>query len=1080
MSSDHIRGPLAWFVRNSVAANLLMLVLILGGLFVGMSVKQEVFPDFKLDIVRVEVDYPGASPSEIEQGIILVIEEAVRGLEGVDRVSSAAIEGRATINVELLMGAERITALSDIKNAVDGISSFPEQAERPTVALVNNRVEVVSLILYGDQDPAMLRRLAERTRDELLTDPGITTAELVGAPPHEIHIEVSQAQLRTYGLTIDDIAQRVASSSLELPGGTIKTLGGEVLLRTHERRHKAEDFRNIPIVTGQTGTEVTLGDIASIQAGFAETDESATFDGHPAAMLKVFRTGNQTPVGVATAVHDQVERLRRTLPTGIHVATWLDWSEIYKARVFLLLKNAGLGLVLVLVILGLFLEIRLAFWVTMGIPVSFLGALLLMPAMSVTINMISLFAFIIVLGMVVDDAIVVGENIFDLREKGMKPLDAAILGARRVAMPVCFAIATSVAAFAPMAFVPGFSGKLYRVIPAIVVSVLLISLAESLLVLPAHLAHLKEPRSTGLYAVVHREQQKVKRGLEWFIKALYSPFLRLTIDMRYFATAAGIALLIATFGFVQGGHIPFRFMPDIEGDVCAASLEMPFGTPVAETTRIQQHLLKTAQAILDESGETGIVRGVFSQIGTPQPGDPGLAEALIPGGHIAAVQVFFVDASERKLQSGEFLRRWREQTGLVPGAEKLTFRSLLGPSPGKPIDVELQHNNMDVLEAASTDLAKMLRKFPEVYDIDDGFAPGKPQLDLELTPEATGLGLTSAHVASQVRNAYYGAEALRQQEGRNEVRVLVRLPQAERTTLHDVETLLLRTPSGGEIPLRDAADILRDHAYPVIKRANGTRLVAVTADVREGTSPDAVLAALAEGPLQELAARYPGLTHDFGGAHREQAKSMGTLQTGGFLAMLAIYGLLAIPFRSYIQPIIVMAAIPFGFVGAVAGHVIMGFEMSMISVMGLIALAGVVVNDSLVLIDAANELRANGLSAADAIHAAGVRRFRPIMLTSLTTFFGLIPMIAETSVQALFLVPMAISLGFGVLFATMIILLLIPAFYMQVEDLTWFARWLWESEPIPTEESSTEESSPVDAEEPSTEAAAYLEQEPSS
>lgn len=1033
-------GTIRWFASNPVAANLVMLILLVGGLFSTCTIKQEVFPEFKLGVVRIVVPYPGASPDEVEQGIVLAVEESVRGLDGVDRVTGAATEGSGQVYVTLELEAEPTTVLADVKNAVDRLTSLPQDAERPIVSLVTNKFEVISVVLHGDLAPGQLRMLGEKVRDDLVADPGITSAELVGAPAHELSIEIPQAQLRTHGLTLDDVANMIRATSVELAGGSVRTEGGEVLLRTAEKRYGVREFEALPLLTGSTGTELTLGQIANIREAFAETDELAYWGNEPAMMIKVFRTGEQTPLDVAAVVREHLDRLEDELPAGVTADTWLDWSELYQQRVDLLLRNAAIGLVLVLLILGLFLELRLAVWVTMGIPVSFLGAVLFMPTLDVTVNMISLFAFIVVLGMVVDDAIVVGENIYEMRQRGVPPLQAAVDGARQVAAPVCFAIATSVASFAPLAFVPGMSGKLYRVIPAIVISVLIISLVESLWVLPAHLAALKDPKATGLYAAVHRQQQKVRFALERFIERAYGPSLGVVLRWRYTAFATGVGMLIAAGGWVAGGHTPFRFMPDIAGDVTICDVQMPFGTPVAQTERIRREMLRVAEEILAENGEDGIVRGVFSQVGTPLPGDPAQAMVAVPGGHLANVQVFFVDAGERTLQSQAFLDEWRRRLGQIAGAEKLTFSSALGPSPGAPVNVELQHDDMEVLDDASRALAAQLQEFPAVYDVDDGFALGKAQLELSMSPEGTSLGMATADVARQVRSSFYGAEALRQQEGRNEVRVLVRLPAEERRSIHDVETLMLRTPTGGDVPLTEVADIDSGRSRPSILRAEGRRMVPVTAQVRPDTSPDAVLAALKEGPLPELQARFPGLTYEFGGAAREQAKSMGSLSRGGMLAMIAIFGLLAVPFRSYAQPIIVMSAIPFGFIGALIGHVIMGFELSMISVMGLIALAGVVVNDSLVLIDAANGYRREGKSAFDAILAAGIRRFRPILLTSLTTFFGLIPMITETSVQARFLVPMAISLGFGVLFATFIILLLVPAFYMMLEDVLGIAR----------------------------------------
>jgi len=1030
------KGAVAWFVENPVAANLLMAMLLLGGIIMGLRVRQEVFPDFKLDVITVRVPYPGASPTEVESGIVQAVEESVRGVDGVDRITSSAQEGGAIVFVHLALDAIGTVALSDIKNEVDRLTSLPEESERPEVALLVNRFQVIDIVISGDEDPALLRALAENVREELLSDPGITNAEISGAPPHEWSIEISAGKLREFGLTLEQVSAKIRVTALELPGGSVKTAGGEVLVRTNERRHRAAELADIAIITSPTGTEVTLGEIATIRETFAETDQSSRYDGKPAVMIKVFRTGDQTPIEVADRVKEHVQRLQTTLPPGIDAGIWVDWSQIYRERIDLLMRNASIGLILVLLVLGLFLELRLAFWVTLGIPVSFLGALMLMPALGASINMISLFAFIITLGMVVDDAIVVGENIHELRQQGVSRFQAAVDGAKGVAVPVTFSIATSVVAFMPMLFVPGSMGKLFAVIPTIVISVLVISLIESVWVLPSHLRALKEPDPNGIFGWVHRRQQKVGNALTRFINTVYAPVLGAALRRRYVSLAIGVAILAVTMGWVASGKIGFRFMPEIDGDVAVAEVELPYGTSVVETDRYLQLLQEAAEKIIEENGEDGIVKGIYAQLGTPMPTDPGRAMSSVVGGHIANVTVFFVSSGEREISASDFLRQWREEVSQLAGIERLKFSIALGPSPGPALSVELKHGDMQVLDAASTELAAAMAKYPGVWDVDDGYQPGKTQLDLSLTKKAAVLGLTSGDIARQVRAAFYGTEAFRQQEGRNEVRVVVRLPKVEREHIHDFESLLIRTPSGGEVPLREVAQISSGRSYPVIQRAEGQRMVEVTGDVRSGEgNPNQILEGLATTALPDLIEKYPGLVYEFGGSLREQKKTMGALASGGLIAMLAIYGLLAIPFRSYTQPLIVMLAIPFGFVGAVIGHELMGFELSMISSMGLVALAGVVVNDSLVLLHAANDYEAGGMTAFKAIHTAGVRRFRPILLTSLTTFLGLVPMISETSAQAQFLIPMALSLGFGVLFATFIILLLVPAYYLILGDL---------------------------------------------
>lgn len=1031
------KGAIAWMAQNPVAANLLMILLLVGGLLMGGRVKQEVFPETDLDMVSISVPYPGASPAEVEQGIVLAVEEAVRGIDGVKRVVATAAEGRASVNAELTIDADDEKVLADVKSAVDRITSLPKDAERPVVSLITNRSEVISMVVYGQQDLRVLRRVAEQVRDTYLADSRITQVDLAGAPKKEISIEVPREQLRVHGLTLEQIAQKVSQTSLQLPGGGVKTATGEVLVRTDERREDELGFAEIPVVMGPAGTEIRLGDIAVVREKFAETDESASYGGLPAVMIRVYRIGNQKPLEVAGAIREITENVKTWLPEGVQIAQWQDMSEIYAQRIDLLMRNAQMGLILVVLCLSLFLEIRVALWVAWGIPTSFLGALFLMPLFGVSINMLTLFAFIVVLGMVVDDAIVVGENIFERAQKGETYLQASIGGTKEVGIPVVFSVLTTVAAFSPLFFVPGFMGKFMGVIPVIVISVLMISLVESLFILPAHLGHLTKPEG-GVYGAVFRFQQRFVDGLQWFIERFYAPVARAALRFRYVTLAVGFAMLLLTLAYVGAGLLGFRFMPGIEGDVVTAAVELPYGSSVEQTRAVEQRLLKAAQQLVDENGGDKVLRGMFAQVGSRGPvmGGPTGNSQSGGAGHLANVRVFFVPSDQRAFKTADFAAKWREKLGAVPEAKSINFTANMGPSAGKPVDVELSHTEEEVLERAAADVAAALRGYAGVNDVENGVAMGKPQLDLTLTSEARALGLTANDIARQVRSAFFGAEALRQQDGRDEVRVLARLPEAERRSESDIEELLIRTPQGGEIPLHEAAEIDRGRSWPSIERANGKRIVHITAELREGeATPGMVIAKLKSEVLEKLPEKYPGLTYGMGGENREQSESLGSLRTGALLALLAIYALLAIPFKSYVQPLIVMAAIPFGIVGAIVGHVMLGFELSMISMMGMVALSGVVVNDSLVLIDATNEFRRRGASHFDAVVAAGVRRFRPILLTSVTTFLGLIPMILEPSVQARFLIPMAISLGFGVMFATGITLILVPALYLAVEDM---------------------------------------------
>ena len=1033
------RGAIAWMARNPVAANLLMAVLIVGGLVVGLHIKQEVFPDFEMDFVQITVPYPGASPAEVEQGIILAVEDQIRGLDGVKQVKSTAFEGIGVVSAELLTDADADKALQDIKSAVDRITTFPQDAERPIVSRLNTRRQVISIILYGDIGERALRALAEQVRDDLLQEPEITLVELAGVRPLEISIEVPQARLRAYGLTLEGIAAEVSRAAVELPGGGVKTDAGEILVRTAERRDQGREFENIPLVSRADGTEVQLRNIATITDGFADTDEAAFFNGKPAAMVEVFRTGEQTPLEIAKVVKEHIAELRATLPPGVGVARWLDYSEVYGQRMRLLLRNAGIGLVLVLVILGLFLEVRLAFWVTMGIPVSFLGALLLLPALDVSINMISLFAFIMALGIVVDDAIVVGENIYETRQQETSFLSAAIRGTREVSVPVVFSVLTNMAAFAPMFFVAGFAGKMYRVIPLIILAVFTISLLESIFILPAHLGHQRPHRPGGTMAFLFGRREFFSRLTKLVIRRLYLPVLHFALCRRYLTIAVAIAVLVLTLGLVAGRRIAFRFMPRAEGDHAVAAAVLAYGAPPAETKAVKDRLVRAAQEVLARHGGEKITKGIFAQVGVSleRAGPKRGASAAGGGGHLVSVVALMVGPDERgDFTAKQLANEWRKQIGEIAGLESLTFNYTIGPRAGSPVDVQLRHTDVAVLEKAALKLAAKLKSFDGVRDIDDGFSRGKPQLDFKLNPEARSLGITATDLGRQVRSAFHGAEAIRQQRGRDEVKVMVRLPESERRSEYAVEELLIRSPGGAEIELTEAARVTRGRAYTEINRADGRRIMNVTAEIIPGqANVGTILSDLETGVLPEILSRHPGLSYSLEGEKRETTESLESLWVGFILAVVVIFGMLAIPLKSYIQPIIVMTAIPFGIVGAVIGHVIMGYDLSLVSMLGIVALSGVVVNDSLILIHATNAKRRNGDSAFDAVRHAGARRFRPILLTSITTFGGLAPMIFETSFQARMLIPMAISLGYGILFATLITLLIVPSLYLVIEDL---------------------------------------------
>ncbi len=1028
-------GPIAWMARHTVAANLVMLIFILGGLLVSTQIKQEVFPQFEVDVIRVSVTYPGASPEEVEQGIILSIEDAVRGLDGVKKVTSTASEGSALIQIELLNGINTNSTLQDVNNEVEGIQSFPELAEEPIISLVEVRHQVLTLMVYGHQEEQILRDVAERIRDDLLQRSGITLVELGIARPREISVEVPQRHLRAYGLTLDRIAQEIREATIEIPGGGVKTTSGEVLLRTQERRDFGQEYAEIPIASTLDGATIRVKDIATIKDGFEDTDEEAFYNGQRAIQVKVFRTGNESPQSVSDSVHEYLKELQAELPAGIGLAVWNDQSEIYQDRMQLLLKNAAIGLILVLLLLGLFLDLKLAFWVTLGLPTAIIGSFLFIPMTGASINMISLFAFIITLGIIVDDAVVAGEIMYQKREEGLPFLQAAIAGAQEIAGPITFAVLTNIAAFLPLFFVPGTMGNFMRQIPAVVVAVFVVSLIESLFILPAHLAGTKN--SSPFWHTMDRPRIWFSQHMERFIQDRYQPFLRGVIANKYLTVAIGFAILILAIGTVAGGHIPFSFIPGIDSEIVMAQATLPYGAPIEASREVLQRMLDTAQTTIETHGGSSILRGIYAQIGTalPQLG-PGDAPTAVAGSHLVGMMVFLVPADQRDISGGQFANEWRALIGSIPGLESLTFKAETGPTGGAPIDIQLTHRSRPILEAAAQELAESLSHYDGVTDIDDGVSKGKPQMSFRIKPEAQSLGLNAMDLAQQVRGAFYGVEALRQQRGRHEVKVMVRLPEEERRRYFTVEQLVLQTEQGGEITLAEAADIEPGHAYTEIKRRDGRRIVAVTADVDDQISnANTIIGEITSNELAALTQKFPGLNYSLEGEQASQQESLSALAVGFALAMLLIYGLLAIPFRSYVQPLIVMLSIPFGIIGAVAGHFLLGYGLSIISLFGIIALAGVVVNDSLVLIVATNQLRdEKHIPLIEAIVQGAMKRFRPIVLTSLTTFLGLAPMIFETALQARFIIPMAISLGFGILFGTVIILTIVPSVYLIMED----------------------------------------------
>ena len=1034
-----MKGAIRYMAANHVAANILMLFFLVGGLLVLPSIKQEIFPEVSLDTIMVSVAYPGAAPEEVEDGVVRPIEDAVSDVDGIKELEGTAAEGLGQVLVTVKEGADPDRVLQDVKNAVDRIVTFPKEIEKPIISKLVTRRQVLSVVLYGRVDRWTLRHAAERIKEELLELPQITQVELSGVKPYEISVEVEEETLRKYGLTLGEIASAIREASQDIPGGTIKTRGGHILIRTKGKRYWGREYGAITVLTRPDGSRIRLREIARIEDGFADLDTHAQFDSMPAVMIKVYRVGNQKPIEISDLVKAYLARRRRDLPSSLHLAIMHDTSRMFRSRIHLLLKNAALGLILVLVTLGLFLEIRLALWVMLGIPVSFCGAFLLMPSLGLSINMISLFAFIMALGIVVDDAIVVGEAVYAHRAKGKPFLQAAMDGAMEVGVPVIFSALTTIVAFVPLIFVKGMIGKFIRVIPLVVIAILTVSLGESLLVLPAHLGWQRRLERRGRFlGAIEGVRAWFGGRLEGFVIGPYRRFLRFCLEYRYATLAAGVAVLLLAVGMVRAEWIRFRFMPAVDGDEIKVSIELPVGAPVEETERVARLVAERGREAvrrLEQRSGTRLLRHIYTVVGggLERGGPVGGAGAV--GSHLAGIDMLLVPAEEREVTSSQIGDLWRSSVGPLPGVKALVFRSNL-VHMGANLDIQLIHDDMEVLQKAAQRLKRALARFRGVSDIEDSYSVGKLEFKVRLMPKARLLGITEAELGRQLRWAFYGAEALRIQRERHEVKVLVKYPRERRLHVEDLYDLRIRTPQGGEIPLREAAEVRLGRGFSTIHRYNRRRVVDITASIdAKVTTADDVLAGLEQGELRRLMEDFPGLRYNLQGENREEAESMESMRVGFVLALLGIFCLLAVSFKSYVQPLIIMCAIPFGVVGAILGHLIMGYDLSILSMFGLVALAGVVVNDSLLLIDYINTARERGEELMEAVVAGGVRRFRPILLTSLTTFFGLTPMIMETSVQAQFLIPMAISLGFGILFATGITLFLIPCLYVAYEDI---------------------------------------------
>lgn len=1036
------KGLIAWFASNHVAANLLMLLILVFGIASSFTIRKQTTPDFELRNITVTVPYLGAAPQEVEEGVVIKIEEAIQDVEGIVEIVSQAREGAGTVTAEVASGEDIDQILNEIKNKVDAISTFPGLTEKPVIAKQEIPIPVILVALHGNLDDYARKSLAQQIRDELSALPQVNQVEYLGDRDYEISVEVSEHTLRRYGLTMSEISQAIRDSSVDLPGGTIKSRGGDILLRTEGQVYTGLEFADIVLRSFPDGTRLLLGDIAMIDDGFVEEDGFGRFDGDPSAILRVLAGAQENELATAETVREFIDSRAESLPDGVYLDAWVDRSIYLQGRLDMMLKNMAQGALLVVIILALFLRFKVALWVIVGIPIAFFGTLWLMPhaPWPVTLNVISLFGMILVLGIVVDDAIIIGESIYTTIRADGHTLDNVIRGAKRVALPATFGVLTTIAAFAPMLFVGGFAAPFFEAMSVVVILCLLFSLVESKLILPAHLAHanIKPVDEDAIFTpfgdtpvqrwparVFQRLNRYVQHGLQWTISSLYRPCLERAVDARGVTVAGFLAIMILTVGLINSGFIRVVLFPDVPGDFIQVNMQMEDGTPPAvrnealnriETAALQLNEDWTAEHPEDDPPINHL--GVFTQ------GDTGgLVFAEMP-----------IDP-DRPLNGDDIEIMWREQVGEIPGVKELTFSGAQNIGGGAPLSFNLIGNDFDVLRAASAELEARLAEYEGVFDIRNSLSTGGEEIRLSIKPNAEALGLTMTSLGRQVRQAFYGEEAQRIQRGKDELKVMVRYPIEERRSVADLENMRIRTPSGDEVPFPEVAEVEFGKSYSSIRRQNRERVVTVSADIDpDRVEPGVIIDEISSEFIPDLLPRYPGVEYGLEGASLEEREFTRRMTMAAVASLFLIYGLIAIPLKSYSQPLVIMSVIPFGLIGAAVGHLLLGVAFSMFSLFGLIALAGVVVNDSLIMIDFVNTARRDGVPLREAVIESGVQRFRAIILTSLTTAAGLMPIMLEKSVQAQYVIPMAVSLAFGIIFATVITLFLVPALYVLQLD----------------------------------------------
>jgi multidrug efflux pump subunit AcrB len=1036
-SLDVNKGFISWFARNPVAANLLMIIIIIGGLLTANTIRKQFFPQIEINWIKVTGVYAGAAPKEVEEGITIKIEEALESVQGLKRVITRSKQNLMEANIRVEDNYDANLVLEEIKNQIDSIASFPEGMENIKVERIKLRQEVMYISLYGDLNARQLKDIGNKIHDEIKMLPGVNISEFYGGLNYEIAVEVSKDKLRKFGLTFTEVATAIRSFSKNMSAGQIRAENGFINLRVQNQAYIGSEFEALPLLTMADGSKLLLSDIADIKDTFEQGIQYSKFNGKNSVTFFVGANNNQSITDVAKVVHEYIDNKQSVLPEGINLETWVDMTYYLQGRLDLMLNSMKSGAILVFVLLALFLRVRLAFWVMMGLPICFLGTLLLMPSamIDVTINVISLFAFILVLGIVVDDAIVMGESAHEECETKGQHIDNVIRGVKRVAMPATFGVLTTIAAFLPITLNSGPSAAFGQAIGFVVVLCLIFSLIESKLILPAHLASMKAPKKVlpgsknpidWLRNIVNYLQGNVDKGLQYCIHVIYLPTLNKALRYRYTVITLFIALLILCAGLYQAGLVRYIGQPKIPQDFPRVTVEMTLNSSekatLAAALTVQKTIQKVEQQLVEQYGQ-----GMISD-----------SQVQLLGRSKAEVMLKLVDPKLRPINTFELAALWRESFPKIAGIKELKVQDNLfgnGRDDGD-VSFRLQGKDAQQLLQVSTKLVDKLNSLKGVSDVANSHESSTREVQFTLKPLAYSLGLTLREIATQVGHSFYGLEVQRLLRNGEEIKVMLRYPEIQRNSISLVSDTLIRLPDGVEVPLSEVADILVTNGLNKIRRENGRRTITVWAAVdADQVEPFKLAKDIRDNYLPKLLKDYPQVQMKLSGKIQEEIESASTQLRNFVLALLIIYSLLAIPLKSYAQPLMIMAIIPFGIVGSVVGHMVFDLDLSMLSVFGIIAAAGVVVNDSLVMVDYINVARRYGMKMQEAVIQAGKRRFRAILLTSLTTFVGLMPIMAETSMQAQMVIPMAVSLAFGVLFATIVTLFLIPCLYIMIEDI---------------------------------------------